>query len=377
MSQTPDPVAGSPEPEEVTAAAAADDATAAAPAEKAAETPAEPATLAKPVEEPAPAPAAAPAFAAPGAAPAAVETPVAEAPVVDEVDAYVVPAGTAVVVGPSLIARLGAEVFGTFFLVLAGLGVALYANSAFATVGGGGGALAVGLAFGIAVVAGISAVGHVSGGHFNPAVTIGAAIGGRTPWRDVLPYWLAQLVGGAIAAAVLFVSIPSALPSLISSGTQTTSKAFFSSVSNGYGAHSPIGSASQGAVEYSLAIALLIEVVVTAVFVGVILGVTDRRANTKIAPVAIGLTLGVLILVALPVTNASLNPARSTASAIFSEGWALKQLWLFWVAPIVGAALAGLVYRAFAAEPAKDNLLEEEDVYVTDEDVLVVETRQA
>lgn len=375
MSQTPDPVAGSPEPEEVTAAAAADDATAAAPAEKAAQTPAEPTTLAKPVEEPAAA--AAPAFAAPGAAPAAVETPVAEAPAVDEVDAYVVPAGTAVVVGPSLIARLGAEVFGTFFLVLAGLGVALYANSAFAPVGGGSGALAVGLAFGIALIAGIGAVGHISGGHFNPAVTVGAAIGGRTPWRDVLPYWLAQLVGGAIAAAVLFVSVPSGLPALVSSGAQTTSKTFFSSLSNGYGPHSPIGSASQGAVEYSLAIALLVEVIVTAVFVGVILGATDRRSNTKIAPVVIGLTLGVLILVALPVTNASLNPARSTASAIFSEGWALKQLWLFWVAPIVGAALAGLVYRAFAAEPVKDNLLEEEDVYVTDEDVLVVETRQA
>ncbi|RHA44108.1 aquaporin [Cellulomonas rhizosphaerae] len=351
MSQTPDPVAGSPEPEEVTAAAAADDATAAAPASQPIETPAAPTLDKNSAPEP------------------EVQ--------VEEVDAYVVPAGTAIVTGPSLIARLGSEVFGTFFLVLAGLGVALYANSAFATVGGGGGPLAVALAFGIAVVAGASALGHVSGGHFNPAVTVGAAIAGRTAWRDVLPYWLAQLIGGAIAAAILFVSIPSALPALVSQGAQTTTKTFFSGVSNGYGAHSPIGTASQGSVEFSLAIALLVEVVVTAVFVGIILGATDRRANNRIAPFAIGLALAVLILVAMPVTNASLNPARSTASAIFSDGWALKQLWLFWVAPIVGAALAGLVYRAFAAEPPKDDLMKEDDVYVTDEDVLVVEERRA
>src|SRR4029077_2829276 len=127
--------------------------------------------------------------------------------------------------------------------------------------------------------------------------------------------------------------------------------------------------------EFTLTTALLVEVIVTAIFVGVILGVTDRRANKVQAPVAIGLTLSVLILVAMPVTNASLNPARSTAAAIFSDSWAFQQLWLFWVAPLVGAALAGLVYRAFAAEPLEDNLLEEDDEFVTTEDTLVVTER--
>jgi aquaporin Z len=275
------------------------------------------------------------------------------------------------VTGPSLVARLGAEAFGTFTLVLVGLGIALYAS--LPTVGGG--AIAVAFGFGIAVLAGIIAVGHVSGGHFNPAVTIGAAIGGRTPWKDVLPYWLAQLVGGIIAAAVLFISIPAKLPSLIDASGEATARSFFSSVSNGYAAHSPLSGISTGQVEFSLVTALLVEIVVTAVFVGIILGATDRRSAHKQAPFAIGLALAVLILVAMPVTNASLNPARSTASAIFSESWALSQLWLFWVAPIVGAALAGLVYRAFASEPVEDNLLEEDDAYVTTDDVLVVTER--
>jgi len=206
-------------------------------------------------------------------------------------------------------------------------------------------------------------------------VTLGAAIGGRTAWRDVLPYWLAQLVGGILAAAILFITIPSKLPALLDTSGSATAKSFFSGVSNGYGAHSPLSKLSSGQVEFSLVIALLVEIVVTAVFGGVILGATDRRSANKQAPFAIGLSLAVLILVALPVTNASLNPARSSATAIFSESWALSQLWLFWVAPLVGAALAGLVYRAFAAEPAEDNLLEEDDAYVTTDDVLVVTER--
>ncbi|WP_456847158.1 MIP family channel protein, partial [Cellulomonas sp. P5_C6] len=290
--------------------------------------------------------------------------------VVEELDAYVVPAGTVVVTGSGLVARLGAEAFGTFTLVLVGVGIALY--SSFSGVGG---TLAVALGFGIAVLAGAIAVGHISGGHFNPAVTLGAAIGGRTAWKDVLPYWLAQLVGGILAAAILFITIPSKLPALIDTSGSATAKSFYSSVSNGYGAHSPLSKLSSGQVEFSLVIALLVEIVVTAVFVGIILGATDRRSANKQAPFAIGLGLAVLILVALPVTNASLNPARSTATALFSESWALSQLWLFWVAPLVGAALAGLVYRAFAAEPAEDNLLEEDDAYVTTDDVLVVTER--
>ncbi|CAN5236795.1 aquaporin Z [soil metagenome] len=269
--------------------------------------------------------------------------------------AYGTPAATAaevvVATGPSLVARLGAEAFGTFFLVLAGLGVALYAG----VTGVGGGPLAVALAFGIAVLASAIAVGHVSGGHFNPAVTFGAAVAGRTAWRDVLPYWLAQLVGGALAAALLYVAAAS-LPAL--AGNE---RKFFSSVANGFGAHSPIG-AQTGGEGFGLLGALLIELVVTAVFVGVILGATDRRSAHTQAPFAIGLTLAIGVLIALPVTNAALNPARATAAAIFSEGWAFKQLWLFWVAPLAGAGIAALVYRAFVAERVQDDLLGEPEI---------------
>ncbi|WP_421734595.1 aquaporin [Cellulomonas sp.] len=347
MSQdNPEKAAGSPEPDTTPAAAPAP-APAPAPEETTAAAAAEPV-----VEEPVVAP-----------------EPADEDVVVEELDAYVVPAGTVVVTGPSLVSRLGAEAFGTFALVLVGLGIALYNGISQL------GALAVGLGFGIAVVAAIIAVGHVSGGHFNPAVTLGAAIGGRTPWKDVLPYWLAQLVGGILAAAVLFITVPSALPSAITQDPASTAKSFFSSVANGFGEHSPLSTASQGTVEFSLVIGLLVEIVVTAVFVGIILGATDRRSANVQAPFAIGLSLAVLIFVAMPVTNASLNPARSTAAAVFSDSWALSQLWLFWVAPLVGAALAGLVYRAFAAEPAEDNLLEEDDAYVTTDDVLVVTER--
>lgn len=334
--------------------------------------PAAPAPATEPAapEAAAPAPEAAPEAAAAPPAPQPEPTPEPEV----ELDAYVVPAGTVVVDGPSLVARLGAELFGTFFLVLAGLGVALYAG--LGAIGGGSG-LAVALAFGIAVVGGAAAVGHVSGGHFNPAVTLGAAIGGRTSWRDVLPYWLVQIVGGALGAAVVFIAVPSALPALVTQ-TDPSVRGFFSGVANGYGEHSPLGTASTGQAGFSLFAAIVIELVVTAVFVGVILGVTDRRTDSKVAPIVIGLTLTALILVAMPVTNASLNPARSLAAAIFAESWAWKQLWVFFVGPLLGAALAGLVYRAFAAErPVQDNLLEEDDVYVTEEDLVVVEERRA
>jgi aquaporin Z len=367
MSQTPDPVAGSPEPEEVTAAAAADDtadtdtATAAVPA-----APDAPAAAAPASAEPSSQPSALAESAAPAAAFAAPSAPSqASEPTLDKADTYVVPAGTAIVSGPSLTARLGAEAFGTFFLVLAGVGVALWAG----LQGVGAGALGVALAFGIAVLASASAVGHVSGGHFNPAVTIGAAIGGRTPWRDVVPYWLAQLVGGALATSVIFVTASSLKP------IEGSERKFFSSTSNGFDTHSPVFAVAQGG--FSWLFAGLTELVVTAIFVGIILGVTDRRVTKVAAPVAIGLALTVLILVAMPITNASLNPARSTATAIFSESWAFGQLWLFWVFPVLGAALAGLVYRAFVAEPPADNLLEEDDVYVTDEDILVVDGRRA
>jgi aquaporin Z len=355
------------EPDESTAAEATSAPAAEATTAEPAETPVAEATAAEPAETP---------VSEAPAAPVATEAPLADEPdavdAEEDYDAYYVPAGTVVEVGSGLVARLGAEAFGTFFLVLAGLGVALYAavNQS--------GTLAVALAFGIAVLGGAAAVGHVSGGHFNPAVTLGAAIGGRTAWRDVLPYWIAQLVGGAVAAAVIFITIPKTLPALFQ---KADPRELFSGVANGFGTHSPLYATVQTATqgqqtsEFTLLTALLVEAIVTAVFVGVILGVTDRRSNKIQAPVAIGLVLSALILVAMPVTNASLNPARSTAAAIFSDGWAFEQLWVFWVAPLVGAALAGLVYRAFAAEPPEDNLLEEDDAYVTTEDTLVVTER--
>ncbi|MBE7699462.1 aquaporin [Oerskovia sp. Sa1BUA8] len=276
---------------------------------------------------------------------------------------------TTVVVGPSLLARLGAEAFGSFFLVLAILGVTLY------SVGGlGAGTLGVALAGGIALLGGIAAVGHVSGGHFNPAVTLGAAIGGRTAWGDVLPYWLAQLVGGVVASAVLFATIPSsALAVLQQSGliADATQQAFLSSTANGFDTHSPLAVATNGAFAFSLWSALIIEIVAAAILVGVVLGVTDKRTSSRVAPVAIGLTYAVLILVVTPFTNAGLNPARSFAAAVFAGGWTWGQLWLFVVAPLAGAAIAGLFYRAFAFAPVQDDLLAEDEVFVIDETAVV------
>lgn len=228
-----------------------------------------------------------------------------------------------------IFAQLGAEAFGTFILVLVGVGTALYAAV-------GGGVVAVALAFGIAVLAGAVTVGHISGGHFNPAVTLGAAVAGRTPWRAVIPYWLAQLVGGALASAILFI-VTAELGAL--EGNERT---FFSSASNGFAEHSPIA-AQTGGSGFSLLGALVIEIVVTAVFVTIILGATSERAARNLAPIAIGLSLTALLWVAIPITNGSLNPARSTATAIFSEPWALSQLWVFWVGPLVGAAVAGAI----------------------------------
>ncbi|WP_264032077.1 MIP/aquaporin family protein [Cellulosimicrobium sp. SH8] len=269
------------------------------------------------------------------------------------------PTETVAVVQPSLLARLGAEVFGTFFLVLAIVGVALY------TFVSQQNALAVGLAGGIAVIAGAAAVGNVSGGHFNPAVTLGAAIGGRTAWRDVLPYWVAQLVGAILAGLVLLATVPSTLPQLLG---QDGRGGVFVATANGYGSFSSLATASQGGTEFGLVQALLIETIVTAVFVGVILGVTDKRASVQYAPVVIGLTLTALIIVAAPITNASLNPARSMASAVFAgDGDLWKQQWVFWVAPLLGAAIAGLFYRAFAFAPKQDDLLGEDQVVTLSE----------
>lgn len=294
---------------------------------------------------------------------------------VDEVveeDAYVVPAGTVVTAAPGLLARLGAEAVGTFFVVLAGVGIALYAT--FSNVGGG---LAVALGFGIALLASIVAFGSVSGGHFNPAVTFGACLAGRTPFRDLLPYWLAQVVGATLATAVLYLTIPAGLPALINQTGDPSRRSLFSGAANGYGDHSPLARLSGEQAEFTLVAALLVEVVATALLVGVILGATDRRAHKAHVPFAVGLSFSVLLLVATPVTNGSLHPARSLATAIFSEGWALEQVWLFWAAPLLGAAIAALVYRAFAAEPAEDSLFGEDETYVVEDDVVVVDEHRA
>ncbi|HPQ17281.1 MAG TPA: aquaporin Z, partial [Bryobacteraceae bacterium] len=230
----------------------------------------------------------------------------------------------------SLSRRAAAEFVGTFWLVFGGCGSAVLA-AAFPSLGIG--FLGVSLAFGLTVLTMAYAIGHVSGCHLNPAVSIGLVVGKRFPASDLLPYVIAQVAGAITAAAVLYV---------IASG-----KAGFDRsggfASNGYGMHSPGG--------YSLEACLVAEVVLTFMFLMIILGATDRRAPQGFAPIAIGLALTLIHLIGIPVTNTSVNPARSTGPALFVGGWAIEQLWLFWLAPIVGAAIAGIVYPIVAAEP--------------------------
>jgi len=221
--------------------------------------------------------------------------------------------------------KVVAEFFGTFWLVFGGCGSAVLAA---AFPGLGIGFLGVALAFGLTVVTMAYAVGHISGGHFNPAVTVGLFAGGRIPASSVLPYIVAQVVGGIVASTVLY---------LIASGKAgfTLSAGF---AANGYGDHSPGG--------YPLLSALISEVVLTFMFLFVIMGTTSSKAPPGFAPLAIGLTLTLIHLISIPVTNTSVNPARSTGPALFVGGWALQQLWLFWVAPLIGGALGGWAYRA-------------------------------
>ncbi len=220
--------------------------------------------------------------------------------------------------------RLYAEFLGTAWLVLGGCGSAVLA-AGFPQLGIGFAGVA--LAFGLTVLTMVYALGPVSGGHFNPAVTVGLAFGGRFPWSDVVQYVVAQVLGGIVGAAILYVVV-----------TGRAGAEIGSFATNGYGEHSPGG--------YGLLAAAVIEVVMTFGFVTVILGVTDKRAAAvaAAAPLAIGLCLTLIHLVSIPVTNTSVNPARSTAPALFAGGAALSQLWLFWVAPLVGGAIAGLAY---------------------------------
>lgn len=225
--------------------------------------------------------------------------------------------------------KYGAEFFGTFWLVLGGCGSAVLA-AAFPDLGIG--LLGVSLAFGLTVLTMAYAIGHLSGCHLNPAVSFGLWAGGRFPAKELMPYIVAQVLGGIAAGGVLF---------LIASGKAgfDLSAGF---ASNGYGAHSPGG--------YSLLAALVTEVVMTMMFLVVILGATDRRAPQGFAPIAIGLCLTLIHLISIPVTNTSVNPARSTGVAVFVGDWAIAQLWLFWVAPIVGGLLGAAVYRLIGRE---------------------------
>jgi aquaporin Z len=235
--------------------------------------------------------------------------------------------------------RLAAEFVGTFWLVLGGCGAAVLA-AGFPKVGIG--LLGVAFAFGLTVLTMAYAVGHISGGHFNPAVTVGLALAKRFDPRDVLPYVVTQVVAAVAASGVLYV---------IANGAPNFSVKASGFAANGYGDHSPGG--------YSLTAALVTEVVMTAGFVTVILGATDRRAPKGMGPLAIGLSLTLIHLISIPVTNTSVNPARSTGPALFVGGWALAQLWAFWVAPLVGAVIAALAYPLIAGDSGAELIAEE------------------
>lgn len=219
--------------------------------------------------------------------------------------------------------KLVAEFIGTFWLVLGGCGSAVLAA---AFPGLGIGFVGVSIAFGLTVLTMAYGIGHVSGCHLNPAVSIGLWVGGRFDWKDLIPYMIAQVLGGIAAAAILY---------LIASGKPGFDMGGFAA--NGYGEHSPGG--------YSLVSAFVCEVVMTGIFLIVILGATHPKAPAGFAGIAIGLALTLIHLISIPVTNTSVNPARSTSQALFVGDWAIGQLWLFWVAPIIGAVLAGLIYK--------------------------------
>lgn len=232
----------------------------------------------------------------------------------------------------TILRRSLAECLGTFWLVFGGCGAAVL-DAAFPQLGIG--FLGVALAFGLTVLTMAFAIGHISGCHLNPAVSVGLVVGKRFPASELLPYVVAQVLGGIIAAGVLLVIASGKAGFDLSGGF----------ASNGYGAHSPGG--------YSLLACLVAEIVLTFIFLIVILGATDKRAPAGFAGIPIGLCLTLIHLVGIPVTNLSVNPARSTGPALFVGGWAIEQLWLFWVAPIVGAAIAGVVYPVIAGRDDK------------------------
>lgn len=250
-------------------------------------------------------------------------------------------------------ARLGAELLGSFVLVLGGVGTALWA----AVPGVGVGPLGVALAFGLALLVSLLAFGHVSGGHFNPVVTLGAAVAGRAPWRDVVPYWLAQLLGAGLASSILFV-VASDNPQLGRGDVE----GFFRAASNTFGPESPL--------QFGMLAALVIELVVAGVFVAIVLAVTARAARASLAAPVVGAAYAVGLLVLSPVTGGSLNPARSLASAVFAGTDALGQVWLFALAPLLGAAIAAMLFALL--QPIDEDALAAEHALV-DEDALAAE----
>lgn len=225
--------------------------------------------------------------------------------------------------------RMGAELIGTFWLVLGGCGSAVLAASFPIGIG----LVGVSMAFGLTVLTMAFAIGHISGCHLNPAVSLGLVVGGRFPARELLPYVIAQVLGAILAAGVIYLIASGKAGFELSAGL----------ASNGYAEHSPG--------EYSLGAGFVCEVVMTAMFILIIMGATDTRAPAGLAPIAIGLALTLIHLVSIPVTNTSVNPARSTGPALFVGGWALQQLWLFWVAPLIGAVIGGALYRGLFREP--------------------------
>lgn len=250
---------------------------------------------------------------------------------------------------PTLSHRLAAEFIGTFWLVLGGCGSAVFAAKFLSGDGVslGIGFLGVSLAFGLTVLTGVYAFGTISGGHFNPAVTLGAALAKRVEWSAVAPYWITQVIGGFVAGAVIYVI----------AGGKKGWAATGNMAANGFGDHSPGG--------YSLLAVLVTEIVLTFIFLLVILGSTDDRAPKGFAGLSIGLTLTLIHLISIPISNTSVNPARSTGVAFFNGDGAPIQLWLFWVAPLVGAAVAGVAYpllfgvaEELAGRPVRDDELE-------------------
>lgn len=237
------------------------------------------------------------------------------------------------VAGPRLMPRLAAEAAGAFILVLIGAGAAAMVAVT------GRGPLDVGLAYGIALMIGIVAFVGVSGAHFNPAVTVGSWLSGRFAGIDVVPYVLAQIVGGIAAAALVRIAVGS-----LEAVNSESAMSVMGAVSAGYGEHAPLASSG---LNFGLGVALMAEALATGALVLVVLGSTARQAHRAVAPFAISLAFAVLMMWTIPFTNGALNPARATATALFSDTWALQQLWVWWLAPIVGAAIVGLLYRIF------------------------------